>query len=410
MNIMKRGIRFFVMMALIFSFTIAGAQSKIDQGRMDRDIEVAENILSTLIKQQFEKRSFFPMEINGEYREGYGVIFKLPTEMNGPMIWNFGGQAPGVTMLDGDSYSFSFSMPSGEQAELERIMGEDQQIKTEIVRGTGSSRGAARAATGRRVNIDSIREVTSDKILDAGKDFMANYGDLITQLPANEKIVITNRGEGDRMRYSMFAMESRPSYMSMEVTKEDITSYKQGKLSREQFDKKIKVVNSVMDDELQPDLELLTSIFNRLYRPDLSKTFFTEDNIYYERMKDYGAIYYMQVYSSNQSDFSNRRYIMPTIGLDNLDQAARDKKVKELYPQFEKDIEADILEYGKTVKSLKPEEQLIFNIRLTRCDACGIPSSLEISVKSSVLMDYASGKLNKDTALGRLTIKKGPFQ
>jgi hypothetical protein len=40
MNFMKRGIRFFVMMALIFSFTLTGAQDKVDQGRMDRDIEV----------------------------------------------------------------------------------------------------------------------------------------------------------------------------------------------------------------------------------------------------------------------------------------------------------------------------------------------------------------------------------
>jgi len=395
----------YVMMALIFLCALtAGAQGKVDAGRMDRDIEVAENILSTLIKQQFEKRSFFPMEINGDYREGYGVTFRLPSEVNGPMIWNIGGQNAGVTMLDGDSYSYTFSFPSGEQAELERIMSDDHRVKTENIRGTGRSRVAARVP-----NIDSIREVSADKIVNACKEFITNYGDLITQLPANEKIVITNRGEENRMWYGSFLNASRPSYMSLEVTKSDITAYKQGKLSKEQFDKKIKVINSVVEDEMQPDLELLTSIFNRLYRPDLSKTFFTEDNIYYERMKDYGVIYHMQVYSSNQGEF-NRRYVMPTVGLEDLDQAARDKKVKELYPQFEKDIKEDILEYGRTVKSLKPEESLIFDIRLTRCDGCGIPSSLEISVKADVLKDYSAGKLSKDSALGKFTIKKGKEQ
>jgi hypothetical protein len=391
------------LMAIIFSFLQVGAQSKVDEARMDRDIEVAENILSTLIKQQFEKRSFFPMEINGEYREGYGVTFRLPNQLNGPMIWNIGG--PGVAVLDGDSYTYSFSFPSGEQAELERVMGEDQRVKTETVRGTGR----ARVASNRKVNVDSIREVSADKIIAACKEFLANYGDLITQLPANEKIVITNRGDGDRMWYGAFMNASKPSYMSLEVAKADITSYKQGKLNKDQFDKKIKVVNSVVEDELQPDLELLTSIFNRLYRSDLSRTFFTEENIYYERMKDYGAIYYMQVYSSNQGEF-NRRYVMPTVGLDDLDQAARDKKVTELYPQFEKDIKEDILEYGRTVKSLKPEESLIFDIRLTKCDGCGIPSSLEISVKASVLNDYSSGKLSKDAALAKLSVKKGSAQ
>ncbi len=402
---MKRGIRFFVMMALIFSFTLAGAQDKVDQGRMDRDIEVAENILSTLIKQQFEKRSFFPMEVNGEYREGYGVTFRLPYELNGPMIWNIGGAAPGASMLDGDSFTYSFSFPSGEQAELERIMSEDQRVKTETIRGVGRPR----VAGSRRVNVDSIREVSADKIIIACKEFLANYGDLITQLPANEKIVITNRGEGERVWYGAFVNASKPGYMAVEATKSDITAYKQGKMNKDQFDKKIKVINSEIDDELQPDLELLTSIFNRLYRPDLSKTFFTDENLYYERMKDYGAIYYMQVYSSNQNDF-NGRWVMPTVGLGDMDQAARDKKVKELYPQFEKDIKEDILEYGRTVKSLKPEESLIFDIRVTKCAGCGIPSSLEIAVKSSVLNDYSSGKLSKEAALGKMNIKKGNAQ
>jgi len=404
---MKLRDRFFVLAAFIFSFTVqAVAQSKMDEGRMVRDIEVAENILSTLIKQQFEKRTFFPMEIRGEYREGYGITFRLPSEVNGPMIWNFGGpQAPAVTVLDGDSYSYSFSFPSGEQAELERVMSDDNRVKTETVRGTGR----ARVASSRKVNVDSIREVSADKIVNACKEFLASYGDLITQLPANEKIVITNRGEGDRMWYGAFMNTSKPAYMSLEVTRSDITSFKQGKLSKEQFDKKIKVINSVVEDELQPDLELLTSIFNRLYRSDLSKTFFTEENIYYERMKDYGVIYYMQVYSSNQGEF-NRRYVMPTIGLEDLDQATRDKKVKELYPQFEKDIREDILEYGRTVKSLKPEESLIFDIRLTRCEGCGIPSSLEISVKADVLKDYSSGKLGKEAALNKFSIRKGAIQ
>jgi len=403
---MKRGIGFLVWSALIFLGAIAAhAQGKMDVSRMERDIEVAENILSTLIKQQFEKRSFFPMEVRGEYREGYGVTFRLPNEMNGPMIWNMGGQA-GVAVLDGDSYSYSFTLPSGD--EVEQVISRDNdRIKAENIRGTGRPR----VASARSVNLDSMREVSNDKIIDACKEFIANYGDLITQLPANEKIVITNRGEGERaVRWmDLYVRSSKPSYLSMEVVKSDITAYKQGKLSKDQFDKKIKVINSVIDDELMPDLELLTSIFNRLYRPDLSRTYFTEENIYYERMKDYGVIYYMQVFSSNADEF-NRRYVMPTVGLENLDQEARDKKVKELYPQFEKDIREDILEYGKTVKSLKPEESLIFNVKLTRCQGCGIPASLEIAVKANVLNDYASGKLSKDAALGKMSLKKGAIQ
>lgn len=399
---MNRAVRIMVMMgAMVFIAAGAIAQGKVDEDRMQRDLEVTENILSTLIKQKFEKRSFFPVEIQGEYREGHGVTYRLPYEFNGPMVWGLG---PDIAVLDGRSFSYSFEFPNGEQAELARVLDEDQRVKTETIRSTGRSKTPPR-----KVNIDSIRDVTADKIIEACKEFIADYGDLITQLAPNERIMITNRGDGERLWYGAFVNASKPSYISIETTKAEVTQLKQGKVSRDQFMKNLKVINSVMDDELQPDLELLTSIFNRLYRRDLSKTYFTEENVYYERLKDYGVIYYMEVYSSNQSDF-DRKYVMPTIGMEGLSQEDRDKKVKELYPQFEKDMKADILEYGRTVKSLKPEEFLVFNIKLTKCQQCGIPSSLELSVQADVLTNYGLGKLTKEAALSKISVKKGSNQ
>lgn len=398
---MNRAVRIMVMMgAMVFIAAGAIAQGKVDEDRMQRDLEVTENILSTLIKQKFEKRSFFPVEIQGEYREGHGVTYRLPYEFNGPMVWGMGTD---MAILD-RSFSYSFEFPNGEQAELARVLDENQRVQTETIRSTGRSKTPPR-----KVNIDSIRDVTADKIIEACKEFIADYGDLITQLAPNERIMVTNRGDGERLWYGAFVNASKPSYISIETTKAEVTQLKQGKVSRDQFMKNLKVINSVMDDELQPDLELLTSIFNRLYRRDLSKTYFTEENVYYERLKDYGVIYYMEVYSSNQSDF-DRKYIMPTIGMEGLSQEDRDKKVKELYPQFEKDMKADILEYGRTVKSLKPEEFLVFNIKLTKCQQCGIPSSLELSVQADVLTNYGLGKLTKEAALSKISVKKGSNQ
>lgn len=398
---MKRAVCSWASVVMIFFFAQSSAQ-KMNEERMNRDLEVTENILSTIIKQKFDKRSFFPMEIKGEYREGLGVTFRLPYEINGPMIWNI---SPGMTVMDGRSFSYSFDLPDGEQAELTRVLDEEMRTKSETIRGTGR----AKVASGRKINTDSMRAVSNDKVIEACKEFLADYGDLITQLPNNEKIIITNRGEGERIWYGAFVNSSKPSYLSVEAIKSDITQFRQGKMSKEQFLKGVKVINSEMDDELQPDLELLSSIFNRLYRRDLSKTYFTEENIYYERLKDYGVIYYMQVFSSNQNEY-DRTWIMPTVGLNGLSQAERDAKVKALYPQFERDIKTDILEYGRTVKSLKPEEVLVFNIQITKCQDCAIPASVEVSVKASILSDYGAGKITKEAALSKIIVKKGSIQ
>ena len=54
---------------------------KVDEERMTRDIAVAEDILGTLIKQQFERQKmFFPLEIKSKYQQGYGITFYIPAD------------------------------------------------------------------------------------------------------------------------------------------------------------------------------------------------------------------------------------------------------------------------------------------------------------------------------------------
>ncbi|MCE7863509.1 MAG: hypothetical protein DYG99_08210 [Bacteroidetes bacterium CHB5] len=397
---MKRAVRSLVLV-LVASVILTGqALAQKDEERMNRDLKVAENILSTLIKQKLGKRNFFPVEVNAAYRAGYGVTFNLPLEISGPLVW--GITSPERQMLDGNRHSQYFEFQTEEPVVVDRILDEDGKVTTETIR------GAAMIAQRRKESTDSIRTATNEKLIEACKEFLADYGDLISQLQANEKIIITNRSDRQRDWFIAMQGEMKPTYLSIETTKGEVAQLKQGKVSREQFMKNLKVLNTQTDSELQPDLELLTSIFNRLYRRDLSKSFFTDENIYYERLKDYGVIYYMNVFSSNQ--INRDRWVIPTLGLNNLSQEERDKKVKELYPVFEQSIKADILEYGRTVKSLKANEVLVFNIALTRCQGCGIPATLELSIKSNVLSDYTAGKISKDAALGKFEVTKGNSQ
>jgi hypothetical protein len=412
---MKRAERILMTIALLAMTWIgAFAQTKIDEERMERDIEVAENILSTMIKQQFDKRNFFPIEVKGSYRTGYGVTFTIPNIQSNMLFGNF--DMPEIVWSDGPG-NFSRSYSNGDAEGFTIIQRDaegdvstvDRKGKSTTVAGTPAPARAPRARKEKsKAKNDSLKEESNEKTIKAIKEFIADYGDLIGQLAPSERIIVTNRGEEDRMWFGQFNNQNQPTYLSIEATKGDVTQYKQGKLTREQLFGKLKVVNTKSETELQPDLELLASIFNRLYRSDLSKTFFTQENTYYERLKDFGVIYYMQVYSSNQQ--GEDIWSMPTVSLDEVDQKTRDKKVKELYPLFAKSIKEDMLEYGRTLKSLKDEENLILNIVLTRCRGCEIPSTLELSIKNSVLKDFSSGKLTKEAALQKITEKKGADQ
>jgi hypothetical protein len=116
----------------------------------------------------------------------------------------------------------------------------------------------------------------------------------------------------------------------------------------------------------------------------------------------------MQMYSASRN--FKGLYDMPTVGIADMNQEDRDKKATELYPQFEKELKENVFEYGRTVKSLKNDETLTFNVKVTRCMKCNIPESLEVSVKSSVLKDYNAGKIDKNAALSKVNIKKGTVQ
>src|SRR5882757_1961299 len=159
-----------LIMVMMIANTIMFAQNKVDEVRMQRDIEVAENILGTLIKQQYGKRQFFPMEVQGSYLPGYGVTFRVPSEMFGNMFFiqsddevlNFtappGSNEPTVP---GVSYSYSYS--SSERSPEEQAVKEQteaQKAKSEADRNyqmTKRTSPRSKNTTRRKVSTDSSR-------------------------------------------------------------------------------------------------------------------------------------------------------------------------------------------------------------------------------------------------------------
>jgi len=435
---MKTTLKLLTGICVMLTSVITVAQ-KIDEQRMERDIEVAENVLSTLLRQEFDKQHlFFPLEIEGSYQPGYGVTFRLPADFTTPMasyffnmpdnnvvIWNDHMMTAPPPMEEPvlpemfDSTVDDEEMESEDEVQFQS----DQKIQShkknddrkhekanKIVLKQKSAVDRNKGGKGRRkIALDSIQEVNNAKVIDAAKNFLADYGDLISQLGPNERIIVTNQGEQPRTWVNKFEGTPNRTHLSLEIMKGDVTQYKQGKLTHDQVISKIKIVDTETVDAVEPDIELLSSIFNRLYQQDLSHTYFTERPIYYERLKDFGVVYYMQALSSHQqSDYST--FTMPTLGLDDLDQKERDEKVTELYPVFEKELKQNMLEYGRTLRSLKDNEVFVFNVKVTKCKGCKIPSSVELSVKGSVLKDFNAGKITETAALEKVIVKKGAEQ
>jgi hypothetical protein len=325
---MKKTIQILVCSVIVSMIKLQPAWcQKVDDERMVRDIEVAENVLGTLIKQQFEKQKmFFPLEIKANYQPGYGVTFYLPADYTTPIVFTLDGADNFIwreQRIQGPGVNYTYDEYDDESS--------DEQPEQAGKKGTLSLKDKRKEK--KQLDMDSVRDAYNLKVIDAAKTFVADYGDMITQLAPTERIIVSNQGDRPRAWVGQYFNSPKRSHLSIEAMKSDLSQYKQGKLTREQLFSKIKVINTETVETVEPDLELLSSIFSRLYRPDLSKTFFIQDNIYFERLKDYGVIYYMQALSSQERGL--KRYVMPTVGLDDVDQITRDKKIKELYPKFE---------------------------------------------------------------------------
>ena len=258
-----------VMMAATMAVQASFAQ-KIDDERMERDIAVAENVLSTLIKQQFSnQRTFFPLEIRGSYQQGYGVTFTLPADFTTPIafisppgvndvvIWGNQPNSPNVTYYYDDK--------------------SDSEDRSKIVNEKTMRLKERTYPDRNRVNMDSVRDVYNQKVIEASKTFIVDYGDMIAQLQPGEKVVISNQGNQPRQWVGRYFDSPQRTHLSIEAVKSDLTQLRQGKISRDQALAKIKVVNTQTVNEVEADLELFSSIIGRLYSQDLSKTYFIGD-------------------------------------------------------------------------------------------------------------------------------------
>ncbi|MEQ9286484.1 MAG: hypothetical protein RIG77_06225 [Cyclobacteriaceae bacterium] len=485
MKKLKRTIATVVLSCLVTSGLVA---QQIDQKKMDRDIEIAEDILMSMMKQDKEVRYNLISEPHGMYVEDYGVIF------------NISGSTSPIRMIQhwrsnegfGHNFDFNFDFDDSfvvdtdeinrkaqiiareaqrmarenqrilveehrvirEQSEelqrqAEEIAEEAEHMNREAMKMAREAEKEARKAekearkhqdgeVEEEIEIDEDIDIDEDIEADieeemhwhvisdhppgmsaviAGNgpmkpgafdsvefqtlmtDFLVDYASLIGQLKPDQKIMVSSGSGGKRQ----FGRSYYDGKLTAEVTKSDLDDYKKGKLSREKLIEKI-VINKT-DDTKAPykDLELFSTIFERLYEHDLAETYYMSRGLSYERLMNFGVIYSMKVYSSKEN---NGKYSIPTQNLYDLSFEERNQKVKEMYPEFEQELKANILDYGKTIKSLAPNETLLFQVKLTECKDCGIPRNIDVSVKQSVLSDYGAGKLSQSDALKKVNVKK----
>jgi len=232
--------------------------------------------------------------------------------------------------------------------------------------------------------------------------FLADYSDLIAQLKPEERIVVKQQSPGAELGFIWEGEDenAQSENISAEVKRQDITAYKTGKISREEFVKRVLIKKSEPQKKIA-DLEMFSSVLTRFFSQDLTESFVVLGKARYEKLDGFGVIY--NVNTEDPARISSRRYYSPdrrSTGEENSNAAGLEK----LYTDFKQDFKEFVLDYGRTIRSVGDAEKVQVNVKLPQCNQCQVPKSMEVTVPMSVLKQYDQQKLTKEKALAQMEL------
>lgn len=418
-----------VFTAGLLSLQAALAQS-IDEERMNRDIKVAEKVLAELFRSTKDSRSLYTVQetssIRGTYIPGYGVLFRVPqlfyTNISDGVVYvNSDGKKR--VMQDRVIVSNIGQYKSGQT-----VYWLDKQamlLEPVVLRGRVQKRKKVRG-----ISIDSVINGRREKALGLIKSFLGDYSSLLSQLSGNDKIVVTY----DRVLNMERLFRRRPEMndknsFAVSVAYKDVKN-SQGK----NLGKKMTVAPLTIEQKDRMQFNVFKRILDELFerRNTDRKSFYRSGRSSYTYLKNFGVIYDIRLRKPRK----NRKHVGYYVngegtvivngGVIKKDdnrltgkerREKRDKErteykkiVENAYVKLEKDLKKHMVDYGRTLRSLGPNQVLMFNVRLSSSHyyyddyyendkkATKIPRLLVLTVKMS--------DLDSNNAESKVKIKK----
>src|SRR5690606_22736995 len=202
-----------LILTLMIRVTQASLAQEVDRERMNRDLRAAENVLVTLIRQKTERnRMVFPLSVTGSYQPGVGVTFALPADSTTPIAFGLPARSYDVNTWNERVQGVSGGVVRRQQAPVEPES-DEWRLKDR-----------------QQLNLDSLRDLSNERIIEAARELLADYGSLLSQLPSGESVVITNRGDQPRQWVGSLVPAPSRMLLSVEASTDDINALRNARI------------------------------------------------------------------------------------------------------------------------------------------------------------------------------------
>ncbi len=397
---MKNIYKYLLIGLLSITFTpIESFAQAIDANRMNRDINIMENILSELFRTTvvsgdeatvvINRNGFFRggNDTRGTYLPGFGIIF---------MVSNPANKAFYVTSQGSGSSTYSFYYDSDSD--------------------------------------DDDPKIDEESITNRIKEFLKDYGSTIGQLKGDEKVMVIY-GSKSNANTLVYQLNSRRTQVSDEKEKipvisvsakvSDLNDYRSGKLNASAVDSRFNIATT--EDKEYLDLKVMGNIFETALKDQEGEAFrITGGGVSYMMLENFGALYSLDVRydefgraSTIFRNFEGRARSQALAELTAVGQARNnetsndqdfEERKKELeqnlanaYQNLISNIKEYIVDYGRTLNSLQSDQFLLLSVSINgRYD--NIPGRLDIQIKKSVLEQLDRGRIDREEALSQVVV------
>ncbi|GHE70348.1 hypothetical protein [Roseivirga thermotolerans] len=345
--------------------------------KMEKDIVILQNVLGDLFSDS-ENSFYSSRSAKGMYIPGSGVIFSM------------GNSFYGRVFLD-------------------------------VLRGKTEDDGSEKAD---ELSAEEMNKQNADRLRKLSKEFLANYGSLLTELKPGEKIMLNldytdiiteEKVNTSANRISYARPTTQKKRMQSSISQKTLSDFTSGKLSLEQAMNAIEVkVNEDVEKEMT-DAKILAGILDDLLQSSMDGKFRRRGRTNWTYFDGFGLMFNIQLSTSVSG---NVAILSQTIGSGTrvVSKNSEDKQkeieeamkaVEEAYPDFENMLKENVIQYGRTLRSLGSNESVIINVDLgSAYRNANIPRSIRMVIPKSTIDAYAKGQKSLDQVKNEIDVTK----
>jgi|GEM_PF-4209382 len=413
------------------------AQKPTSDNRAQRDTEVLQTVLTEYFKEANPDKTKYRVSTrrsNVNYFSGFGLLIAAPAYVPGS----------GRVLVGKNEFCYSYSTGSD--------CDEDNSAKASADKGKPAA---------------EVKIPDNEQIVSVMKGFLTNYSNLMGFIQPGEKIIFyydkkNEPGDGIRTTTQGQATgKAKPERIVLEIRQEDT------RLPGQELAAKAKPTITANEQTGKPEFEIMGKIFHSTFDNSQNSPFIstynnvvfidgastTSSKTSYELFNGLGVIYnfsvnyarsfgrshsfvvtpratvsvnsdVVEVESHNEKELVKRKKKEKTKDQKetpapkpakavaspnddkNKEKENRDQQAALEYTRFLKAVKNYMIEYGRTLRSLQPNERLIVTITVNSWSSSQLPKKIELSVPRSVMDEYDKRTLSLEEATSKVTLQE----